>query len=143
MRRRECGHYQGTCGISLQDLKFHLPESIFGTPIWLTSEISLLTEVISILIAKSSYHCYHLLFKPRRSQIYEKASKFWTQRHKHKRKEQAKLYSFLSIDKTMKQSPHFLKFWCISRDQYFCLKFISYCAIKQLITLHHFYADDN
>lgn len=94
MRRRECGHYQGTYGISLQDLKFHLPESIFGTPIWLTSEISLLTEVISILIAKSSYHCYHLLFKPMRSQIYEKASKFWTQRHTQKRKEQAKLYSF-------------------------------------------------
>lgn len=66
---------------------------------------------------------------------------FWTQRHTKEKNKQN--FLFLSIDKTMKQSPHFLKFWCISRDQYFCLKFISYCDIKQLITFYHFYADDN
>lgn len=61
----------GRSGTSLLDFKFHLSESISEICIWLTgtSEILLPTE-ISILILKNSYHSYHLLFKPRRSQIF-------------------------------------------------------------------------
>lgn len=85
------------------DFKFHLSESISEICIWLTgtSEILLPTE-ISILILKNSYHSYHLLFKPRRSQIFQQPSELWDSTAE-KRNGTSKAFFFSSSDKATEQ----------------------------------------